>query len=50
MFVALILWRTIHSRIKGWLKRNNATVEDAIEVLKQIKYLKIDGKKKEAGA
>ena len=44
MFVALILWRAIHSRIKGWLKRNNATVEDAIEVLKQIKYVKIEGK------
>ncbi len=41
LFVSLILRRTIHSRIKGWLKANNAVVEDAIEELKKIKYVKL---------
>lgn len=44
LFVSLILRRTIHSRVRSWLKANNATDEDAIEELKQIKYVKIDGK------
>ena len=44
MFVSLILRRTIHSRVRSWLKANNATDEDVIEELKQIKYVKIGGK------
>ena len=44
MFVSLILRRAIHSRVRSWLKANNATDEDAIEDLKQIKYMKIEGK------
>lgn len=44
LFVSLVLRRTIHSRIKGWLKANNAVVEDAIEELKKIKYVKLKGK------
>ena len=39
MFVSLILRRTIHGRVRSWLKANNATDEDAIEELKQIKYV-----------
>ena len=44
LFVSLILRRTIHSRVRSWLKANNATDEDVIEELKQINYVKIGGK------
>ena len=40
MFIALILRRTIHDRLKEQLEKNVLTTEDAIDLLEQIKFYK----------
>ena len=40
MFIALILRRTIHDRLKEQLEKNTLTTEDAILLLEQIKFYK----------
>jgi len=40
LFVVLILWHAILSRVGSWLKVNDAIVEDAIKELTEIKCLK----------
>ena len=44
LFVALILRRTLHQRLRDWLQANNYTDEDAIKELEQITFYKHDGK------
>jgi len=46
MYVSLVLWRTIQSRGRGWLRENDAVVEDATEDCRKIKYGEIEGKRK----
>ena len=40
LFLALILWRTIHIRCLNWQKQYNLTVSDAIRELKKIHFYK----------
>ena len=42
LFIALILWRTLHHRAKPWQEQYNASVSEMIRELKKIRYVRID--------